>query len=163
VSHAVKVQEGGEMSRLDRRIDKAVMGWAEDASDMMGHITDLQVKVLLHAEAIRFNGCCQETEFNCLKDLVRSLKEDIRLVKESYLDLVNAYEEAVECEVCGCLLKKGTAIRGESVIEVDDKCELKTCRDDDCIFDALDAFPPSGMETIREVFYCKVHQPKGKK
>ena len=148
------------MSRLDRRIDKAVMGWAEDASDMMGHITDLQVKVLLHAEAIRFNGCCQETEFNCLKDLVRSLNEDVnKLLSDKLLEPT----ETVECGVCGCLLKKGTAIRGESVIEVDDKCELKTCRDDDCIFDALDALPPSGMETIREVFYCKVHQPKGKK
>jgi len=70
-------------------------------------------------------------------------------------------DSLVECEKCGCLLRKGTAIRGESVIEktssgfngyvyMDGAGEL--CASD-----------PSAAESIREVYYCKAHKPKVKK
>jgi len=79
---------------------------------------------------------------------------------------IEALEESlVECEVCGCLLRKGSAVRGESVIDRDEGGDVPYGhRDGASLYDILTAVPPTGMETIREVWYCKVHQPKkGKK
>ena len=61
----------------------------------------------------------------------------------------------VECETCGCLLNKGTAVRGESVIEPlhEVLCDIHM---------VIQESPKLVGETIREVYYCKVHQPTDK-
>lgn len=54
----------------------------------------------------------------------------------------------VECETCGCLLNKETAIRGKSKIE-----ERKYFG---CMGELVDG------EYIKEVYYCKIHAPGNK-
>ena len=63
----------------------------------------------------------------------------------------------VECERCGCLLKKSRAYRGESVIDKEaDMCRYTAT-------EAMHGIPPKYIEGIRERYYCLVHKPKGKK
>jgi len=73
---------------------------------------------------------------------------------ESVENLVESEEldNLCECERCGCLLRKGHAIRGKSVIE------------DVVTYIRLhgERIPIGIHEVIREVYYCKVHKPKGK-
>lgn len=71
----------------------------------------------------------------------KKLKSDFKKFKKNL----------VECEKCGCLLKKDTAIQGESVIETE---VLGT------LFGGIRI---STREKIREVFYCKSHAPRKKK
>ena len=61
-----------------------------------------------------------------------------------------AFPELVECDVCGCLLKKETAIRGQSRVK---EPELYNLYGHSIQF---------GTEQIEEVYYCKKHAPKVK-
>jgi hypothetical protein len=63
------------------------------------------------------------------------------------------FKNLVECETCGCLLKKETAIRGKS--EVREK-NFKTA------FAAFYNMSDYKEEYIHENWYCKIHQPKKK-
>lgn len=57
----------------------------------------------------------------------------------------------VECEKCGCLLDKNTAIKGKKKIVTVEKTENFGCRD--LIYDE---------EIIKQNYYCKIHAPKKK-
>ena len=61
-------------------------------------------------------------------------------------------KDFVECEVCGCLLKKTTAIKGKS--EVRD-------RSIEMAFEH-GYYIPHKREYIYTPYYCKIHQPKTK-
>jgi len=54
----------------------------------------------------------------------------------------------VECETCGCLLRKSTAKRGESkivtVYDISHSC----------------VWPPPSREEIKKTYYCKIHNNK---
>lgn len=68
--------------------------------------------------------------------------------------LVDAEKELVECETCGCLLRKGTAVRGESVIEKESLSWTTIAE----YFE--NPSEPAFKESIREVYYCRVHAPE---
>lgn len=68
-----------------------------------------------------------------------------RRIKELWDYLAD--NKPVECEVCGCLLRKETAIKGESKI-------LKTA------YGTLWGLDVVGQEIIVEQFYCKIHKNK---
>jgi len=62
----------------------------------------------------------------------------------------------VECETCGCLLRKSRAVRGESVIErEDDMAALANHVIGTPAFSGVNS-----TESIREVYYCLVHAKK---
>lgn len=83
-------------------------------------------------------------------DLNRSIKDNIGEVRNQIIieDITKEiFKNLIECEKCGYMLKKETAIRGNSVI----KTTLSIYAD----------VPP--QETIHTPYYCKVHAPKAKK
>ena len=151
------------MSRIDRRIDKLAvrLNWLlPEGTVIVGGL-----KGMLH-DIRRIRERIKAVEVAHLRHLA---KHDDGLVDSrvdqiiSLKERINALElaETVECEKCGCLLNKGTAIRGESVIEgVSGDIPWHLCKYDGQTGCAI---RPDVTETIREVYYCKVHQPKGKK
>lgn len=71
--------------------------------------------------------------------------------KQDKLDLV-------ECEKCGCLLKKETAIKGKSEVRLRKIPFGTTWVNTTCEF-----CPEKEEEYIHEVYYCKIHKPKNNK
>jgi hypothetical protein len=72
-----------------------------------------------------------------------------------------AGESFVECDTCGCLLKKQTAFRGKP------KMEKVIQRAFDCDFtrDFSKPFIRNGDNNeyrLQEVYFCKIHKPKSK-
>ncbi len=64
---------------------------------------------------------------------------------------------AVECEECGCLLKKGTAIQGELEVRRERKEHL------DEVGLHFRGYWFTDEEYIYTPYYCKIHAPKEKK
>lgn len=56
----------------------------------------------------------------------------------------------VECEECGCVLFRGSAIRGESKIVSSLESSFDVC---------LGFCRIEPVERIKKTFYCKVHSP----
>lgn len=77
---------------------------------------------------------------------------ELRKEMDEKINKLPALPELVECDVCGCLLKKETAIRGESRIK------------EPIIIPLINGGSMQiGEERIEEVYYCKCHAPKTKK
>lgn len=118
--------------RTDRRLDKHAT-----------RIRDVEYSVI--------NNGCRMDEIERRHDIH---KEHIKVHNDAiewYKANLPEEPDYVECEQCGCLLKKQTAIRGESVIEVAPPIDNTYIRIIEARFDP--------KESIREVYYCKLCQP----
>jgi len=84
-----------------------------------------------------------------IKRVISEQGEQIQLLQKTFTDHVSQEIklDLVECEKCGCLLNKTTAIKGEG--EVRQKFEGLWYR--------------HLVDYIYYPFYCKIHQPKDKK
>ena len=163
------------MSRIDRRLDRHAnrIGGVEFGAVNNGcridtledSISDTDTEVDKHATRIRdveqyvtANGCRIDGNIgliDTLVDKVRINENDIARVGDTMSNRIERINDTiasyVECEECGCLLRKGTAVRGESVIE-------KKCGGFDYRFGLVVGM--QDKESIREVYYCRVHAPK---
>jgi len=79
---------------------------------------------------------------------------EIPYIKENLEKIISEkLPNFVECEFCGCLLKKETAIKGESkIVKIKDTNGLNVFGD----------FVTNDTEKIQEVYFCKIHKPKSK-
>ena len=84
-----------------------------------------------------------------IDDEVLGIHKSIRALRDN----VNDIGTLVECETCGCLLRRWKAIKGKSSIRTQYQ------RDDDSSI-ALNQQMTKQIETIYTPYYCKVHAPK---
>ena len=75
---------------------------------------------------------------------------EIAYLKSEIYNLRKGLPEFVECDVCGCLLNKENAFKGEAMIGKEER------------FYYWDA-PPVLVDVIKYPSYCKIHIPKVKK
>jgi len=84
------------------------------------------------------------------KEWSESIREIFEKIKE-VMDKKVKSEDLVECEVCGCLLKKETAVKGESKIVIEHDVDFHNGFDfNGFLF---------GKERIIHTYYCKLHNP----
>lgn len=100
-----------------------------------------------------------------LRDRVNELEEGFRRSLYSNLkcksDLGHSHphplDNLVECEVCGCLLKKESAVKGKGAVRIiPEAYHIAT-------FPGNFTFIEPEKEYIHHTYYCKVHAPKVKK
>jgi len=87
-----------------------------------------------------------------VKDTVLSFLANHKFKKEMFSNFDYEVKQSlndnfVECETCGCLLKKETAFRGKSEVVTE-------------IING--GFYTEETEKIKENYYCKIHKPKSK-
>jgi len=90
-----------------------------------------------------------------LKNEIAKLRNETHNELVGYTRDIMAIPDLVECDICGCLLKKSTAIRGKSRVVVE--CNWYNTM----LQYAGNAFG-TAQEKIQEVYYCKCHQLKVK-
>ena len=94
--------------------------------------------------------------------LINSNTARIRELKDSF-DRRNKTSmrltDFVECDICGCLLNKKTAIRGESTVEKASECKHQF----ETVYAVAYVDPVTEREVIKEHYYCKIHEKKKKK
>jgi len=93
------------------------------------------------SEQILEEATCRETAYENIQHQIKGLEDVLKKTKEI---------ETVECETCGCLLNKETAIRGPGEIR-----KLPTRAD---FLGTIWAYE----DGIYYPWYCKVHPPKPK-
>ena len=84
-----------------------------------------------------------------IDDEVRGIYKSIQEVKNSVDDI----GILVECETCGCLLRRWKAIKGKSSI----RTQYQPDYDSNIV---LNQPMTKQIETIYTPYYCKVHAPK---
>jgi len=94
----------------------------------------------------------KEARLLILESRVSGVSNELKEVLDQ-LTSADAFSEKVECDVCGCLLKKETAIKGTPTIE---KRRIAP------LFGVVAPFCALIKEVIVEHCYCKVHAPKKK-
>lgn len=85
-----------------------------------------------------------DTELHEISNITKNIEIEINK-KMDKLDLV-------ECEKCGCLLKKETAIKGKSEVR-EEKSYIMSYND-------AKFYEKNPKEYIHIPYYCKVHKPK---
>ena len=111
--------------------------------------------VLIKQEFDRINNritCISKDNKAQHKNIFTTLRKEI----DEKINKLPALPELVECDVCGCLLNKKTAIKGESRIVQEYHCNTVLNR---YLYGAVG----NTEEKIEEVYYCKCHAPKTKK
>lgn len=92
------------------------------------------------------------------KETIEELRRDIQANKYS-VDLV--WEKIVECDVCGCLVLKGNAAQGESIIRKREYPPTATTVNwlPSRIYNPDGTKGPVLEEYIYHPYYCKIHDP----